>query len=250
VEWYQSIGFSIVNTYGNDAGGLSFAIVSFGNTWVMFTREANRALHFRREVDLYIYTNKVDDIFKRLKDRVEVIEKPHDTFYGMHELIIRDLNRFWLTFGEQSPFQSLLTGVRENNIELVRTTLQNATSSPNHLRLRWQQRHPRRPTPRLENCSTKLAPFPPHSIDDETLSSYAGTYGSEQRFEINVTFKEGKLFAALDRQEPLGLFAMDSVSFRPIEWDNYGTLIFKVEGGKTVGCALKHTSGETELKRV
>ena len=35
VEWYQSIGFSIVNTYGNDSGGLSFAIVSFGETWVM-----------------------------------------------------------------------------------------------------------------------------------------------------------------------------------------------------------------------
>ena len=33
VEWYQSIGFSIVNTYGNDSGGLSFAIVSFAEMW-------------------------------------------------------------------------------------------------------------------------------------------------------------------------------------------------------------------------
>ena len=25
---------------------------------------------------------------------------PHDTHYGMRELIIRDLNRFWITFGQ------------------------------------------------------------------------------------------------------------------------------------------------------
>jgi hypothetical protein len=24
----------------------------------------------------------------------------HDAFYGMREFIIRDLNRFWMTFGE------------------------------------------------------------------------------------------------------------------------------------------------------
>ena len=36
----------------------------------------------------------------RLKDRVDVVEAPHDTEYGMRELIIRDLNRFWITFGE------------------------------------------------------------------------------------------------------------------------------------------------------
>jgi len=34
-----------------------------------------------------------------LKGRVDVVEGPHDTFYGMRELIIRDLNRFWITVG-------------------------------------------------------------------------------------------------------------------------------------------------------
>jgi hypothetical protein len=27
------------------------------------------------------------------------VEGLHDTFYGMREFIIRDLNRFWITFG-------------------------------------------------------------------------------------------------------------------------------------------------------
>ncbi|HJX91982.1 MAG TPA: VOC family protein [Pyrinomonadaceae bacterium] len=250
VEWYQSIGFSIVNTYGNEAGGLSFAILSFGDTWIMFNQGGQPSPHFRREVDLYIYTNKVEDIYKRLKDRVEVIEKPHDTFYGMHELIIRDLNRFWLTFGEPSPFQSLLTGVRENNIELVRTTLQNADFKPESLTAALAAASSGNTNSEIAELLNEAGAIPPHNVDAETLRSYVGTYGSEQGFEINVTLKDGQLFAAQDRQQPMSLFAMDSISFRPIEWDEYGTLIFKVEDGKTLGCVVKHMSAETELMRV
>src|SRR5437762_10552599 len=31
VDWYQGIGFTVTNTYGNDSDGLSFAILSFGD---------------------------------------------------------------------------------------------------------------------------------------------------------------------------------------------------------------------------
>jgi hypothetical protein len=31
---------------------------------------------------------------------MEVMERVHDTFYGMREFIIRDLNGFWITFGQ------------------------------------------------------------------------------------------------------------------------------------------------------
>ena len=55
------------------------------------------------EVDLYIYTDDVDGLYVRLKDRVDVVEALHDTFYGMREFIIRDINRFWITFGQPVP---------------------------------------------------------------------------------------------------------------------------------------------------
>ena len=29
-----------------------------------------------------------------------IVEGLHDTFYGMREFIIRDVNRFWLTFAQ------------------------------------------------------------------------------------------------------------------------------------------------------
>ena len=34
--------------------------------------------------------------------RVEIREGVHDAFYGMREFIIRDVNGFWITFGEPS----------------------------------------------------------------------------------------------------------------------------------------------------
>jgi len=55
----------------------------------------------RREVDLYVSTDRVEDLHRQLKDRVEVRETLHDTFYGMREFIIRDINGFWITFGQE-----------------------------------------------------------------------------------------------------------------------------------------------------
>ncbi|HEU4506792.1 MAG TPA: VOC family protein [Pyrinomonadaceae bacterium] len=103
VEWYKELGFKVVATYGDEPGGeLSFGMVSFGDTEVMFNEGGEPSTKYRREVDLYVYTDDVDDLYERLKDRVDVVEPPHDTFYGAHELIIRDLNRFWITFGQDT----------------------------------------------------------------------------------------------------------------------------------------------------
>ena len=54
----------------------------------------------RREMDLYIFVEDVDDLCRGLRGRVEVVEDLHDTFYGTREFIIRDLNRFRITFGQ------------------------------------------------------------------------------------------------------------------------------------------------------
>ena len=102
VDWYESIGFSVVATYDNETpDGLSFAIVSFGDSKVMFNQCGETSDKWRREVDLYVYADDVDEIYSRLKDRVDVVEEPHNQFYGMREVIIRDLNRFWITFGQE-----------------------------------------------------------------------------------------------------------------------------------------------------
>ena len=101
VEWYTQIGFTVTDTYDDGGSGLSFAILSFGGGQVMFNSGGQGSPQKRREVDLYLDVDNVDDVYQALKDRVEVVEAPHDTFYGMREFIIRDLNRFWITFGHQ-----------------------------------------------------------------------------------------------------------------------------------------------------
>jgi len=102
VDWYVDIGFKIVDTYDDGGDGLSFAILELGNSEVMFNQGGQPSEQRRREVDLYIYTENVDELFDRLKDRVEIVEPPHDQFYGMREFIIRDINGFWITFAQFS----------------------------------------------------------------------------------------------------------------------------------------------------
>jgi hypothetical protein len=78
-------------------------MVSFGTGEVMFSSGGRLSSHHRRDVDLYAYTEDVDDLYDRIKDRVEIVEGPHNMFYGMREIIVRDLNGFWITFGQQLP---------------------------------------------------------------------------------------------------------------------------------------------------
>ena len=99
VDWYTSIGFGVRSTHEED-GHMDWAAVTFGGGEVMFREAGAPSGAFRREVDLYVVTTDVDGIYERLRARVDVVEPPHDTFYGMRELIIRDLNRFWITFAQ------------------------------------------------------------------------------------------------------------------------------------------------------
>ena len=81
---------------------MTWASMSFGAGKVMFNVEGRPSDQWRREVDLYVETSEIDALYEKLKGGVEVVEAPHDTFYGMREFIIRDLNRFWVTFGERA----------------------------------------------------------------------------------------------------------------------------------------------------
>jgi uncharacterized glyoxalase superfamily protein PhnB len=100
VMWYETIGFKTVSTYDDGQGGLTFAVISAGKTRVMLDEGGRPSEAKRREVDLYVDVDNVDELFASLRERVEVVEVPHDTFYGARELIIRDLNGFWITFGQ------------------------------------------------------------------------------------------------------------------------------------------------------
>jgi uncharacterized glyoxalase superfamily protein PhnB len=103
VEWYTSIGFKLVGQ-NEDDGELNWAKLSFGNSEIMLNTDGKPSAEHRREVDLYITVDNADEMYRRLKDRVQVVVDLYDTFYGMREFIIRDNNRFWVAFGQ--PIQT------------------------------------------------------------------------------------------------------------------------------------------------
>jgi uncharacterized glyoxalase superfamily protein PhnB len=99
VEWYKSIGFEVIGTNEED-GEMNWEKLRFGNSVVMFNAGGKASAEGRREVDLYITVENIDALFERLKNQVEIVEEPHDTFYGMREFILHDCNRLWFTFGQ------------------------------------------------------------------------------------------------------------------------------------------------------
>jgi uncharacterized glyoxalase superfamily protein PhnB len=98
-DWYVSIGFRLVR-WNEEDGELNWALLTLGESDVMLSCGGKPSAEFRREFDLYIHTDEIEKVYERLKDRVEMVEDLHDTFYGMREFIIRDCNRFWITFGQ------------------------------------------------------------------------------------------------------------------------------------------------------
>lgn len=260
VDWYQNIGFKVIDTYGNEGEGLSFAMVSFGSGEVMFSEGGQPSPRDRREVDLYVYSDDVDDLYGRLKEQVEVVQSPYDTFYGMREFIIRDLNRFWITFGQPSIFQVLMTAVREGNADSVRSALTAASEKgglkPETLTAALAAASSGEKTSdddqnaEIREMLKQAGAVLPPDLDAETLQSYVGKYKDERGVEFNVTLKDGKLFAAPGGQQPLSLIAVDQTTFRPIAFDNYGTLTFNIEAGKTISCRLDHGDGTIQMKRV
>lgn len=103
IDWYTSIGFKLIH-HNEEDGEINWASLSFGNSEIMLNSGGKQSADHRREVDLYVHTDNLDDVYERIKNQVEIVEDPHDTFYGMREFIIRDHNRFWVTFGQ--PMQT------------------------------------------------------------------------------------------------------------------------------------------------
>jgi len=98
VDWYTSIGFQLLRVNEED-GEVNWAKMSFGSSEVMFQSGGKPSTGHRREVGLCMLTDNIDDLHRHLQGRVQVLENLHDT-YGMRELTTRDINGFWVTFGQ------------------------------------------------------------------------------------------------------------------------------------------------------
>jgi catechol 2,3-dioxygenase-like lactoylglutathione lyase family enzyme len=248
VNWYESIGFRVVATYGNESDGFSFALVAFGDSQVMFSQGGEPSTKRRREVDLYVYTDDVDDLYERLKDRVDLVKSPHNTFYGMREVIIRDVNRFWITFGQENGYGFLMRGVIEEKPELVRQALDTGLLQLETLHVALAVALEKENAEIVELLKNAGAIAPP-AVALETLQSYAGKYKSAHGPEVAITVENGKLFAKPGSQQLVGLWPLDQTTFKPAAFDG-AKVIFLVEDGKTVGLTFVQDGHENEFKKI
>jgi uncharacterized glyoxalase superfamily protein PhnB len=103
VAWYQTLGFVLRSTHEAPGCPMDWASLIYGTSEVMLSAGGKAAPVPRRDVDLYVHTDDLDECFQSIAPKAEIVEGLHQTEYGMREFIIKDLNGFWLTFGQ--PFQ-------------------------------------------------------------------------------------------------------------------------------------------------
>ena len=243
VDWYRDIGFTIVETHGHEGEGLSFAIVSFGDTEVMFSEGGRPSTQRRREVDLYVYTHDIDGLYERLKDRVDVVEGPHDMFYGMREFIIRDLNRFWITFGQSSAFGQLMSGIREANVEMVRAALAGGLSPHSLTTALWVVTSGKDQNAEIVDLLVKAGAVSPPNVD---VHRFAGRYKSE-KLDVEMIIEDDKLLAVPSGGRPISLMPVGQNVFKPIHSQDV-TVTFKVDD-RIVGFTLTQGTQTTYFER-
>lgn len=249
VAWYKDIGFKVVETYGHEGEGLSFAILAFGESQVMFSEGGRSSAQHRREVDLYVYTDNVDDKYQTLRERVDVVEGPHNTFYGMRELIIRDLNRFWITFGQPSTYGMLLDAIRADNVESMRGILDRGGLKSEELTNALVTAGDDQKSEKIISLLRQAGAQLPPEVAEDVLQAHVGRYQSDGGMEANLRLSDGKLIAEPGGEGCLRLVPIDAVTFRPLIFSGV-TVKFKVEDGQTIGFELKDGARSTEFQRV
>src|SRR5687768_17183814 len=100
IAWYQSIGFVLREVHEESGCPIDWALLCFGVSEIMLSAGGRPPLYPRTDVDLYVQVDNLDDRFAAVASKVEVVEGLHETHYGMREFIIKDLNGFWITFGQ------------------------------------------------------------------------------------------------------------------------------------------------------
>ncbi len=178
-----------------------------------------------------------------------------DTFYGAtamtwaldnkHVEVVRALL-------EKSPgdVDDVLTvGAREGNVALIRAALDKGGAKAETLTAALEATAADEKRAEIAEMLKKAGAVPAPTVAAETLQSYVGKYRSEQGTDIDVTVKDGKLFATPAGQSPFGLSALNQTTFRPTDFDGI-TLTFNVEGGKITAFTLKRGDTATPFKRV
>ncbi len=88
---------------------LIYAMMKNGNVELMFQEKnslsedipALKGFEIGGSVTFYIEVENVEELFAKLKEKVEIVKELHTTFYGMQEFYLKDCNGYILCFSEK-----------------------------------------------------------------------------------------------------------------------------------------------------
>lgn len=194
------------------------------------------------------------DVVKVLIDRGADV-KVKDTFYGATALTWAldgkhlSVVRLLLQKDAEGVDDVLMTGIRENNEELVKIAIERGSIKPETLTLGLVFSSGNEKSAGITELLKKAGAVPPIEVDAATLQSYAGKYKGDTGPEATITVKEGKLFVAGFTREPQPLVPFDKTTFRPLAFSGI-SLTFNVDAGKVVGMTFKQGQTTNQMKRL
>jgi uncharacterized glyoxalase superfamily protein PhnB len=107
IEFYSELGFEATLTVP-ETGELDFAIVKSGDVELMFQSRTSlgediREFRYKKTggtFTLYIKVENLLEIYERMKEKTEIIEDIHKTFYNTYEFSMKDNNGYIIAFAE------------------------------------------------------------------------------------------------------------------------------------------------------
>ena len=193
------------------------------------------------------------EVVKILLDR-GADAKVKDTFYGATAMTwALDNNHFGvvklLLDKDGGDVDSvLMQGTRENNAELVKIALDKGGATAPTLTAALAVASADEKAAAIAEMLKKAGAQPPLQVDAAILQTYVGKYRGEPGPEIAITFKDGKLFAAVGR-DTVPLMALDQTTFRPLAFPGI-TLVFNREADKIASMTFKQGQNTSQLKRI
>ena len=106
IQFYESIGFNVVNTVGDNEDPIFALLASWDVSFMFqsFKSIDSTLLHVSRtnggSLLLYVNMESIRDFYEKVKDKVTVLHPLNKTFYGATEFSVLDSNNYLLTFAE------------------------------------------------------------------------------------------------------------------------------------------------------
>jgi hypothetical protein len=246
------------NAYGQDQNEEFFAAARKGDTAAVKTFldkgvDVNAKTRYGATALSYACDKGHVEVVKLLIERGADVNVK-DTFYGevplgwalSHGHV--DIIKLLLDKGAAGTERTLMTGVQEGKVEIVRIAVEKGGIKQDVLDSALRRAFSGGNKEIIDLLKKAGAVAADVTIEPEVLKSYAGLYKNEQVGEITFEIKNGKLAGRVSGQGPFTTSAISKNKFAINEVE--ATITFTTEGDKVTGFSLSQGGANFVFKRV